>query len=90
MRKKVDPMPGRIALAHALIDLPWLVHVMFARLEGLYSAFKKGYRTRLVKFSKTAIAICFNLLQVCPSVSSFVFTVFFILSFNSLSGYVCV
>ena len=34
MRKKVDPMPGRIALAHALIDLPWLVHVMDKRLPG--------------------------------------------------------
>ena len=46
---------------------------------------KNGYRTWLVKFSKTAIAIRFNLL-----LSSFVFTVLFILSFNGLSGYVCV
>ena len=51
---------------------------------------KKGYLSRLVKSSKTAIAICFNLLLFCPSMSSFVFTVLFILSLNGLSGYVCV
>ena len=31
------------------------------------------------KFSKTTIAICFNLIQVCPSVSPFVFAVVFFL-----------
>ena len=34
-------------------------------------------------FSKTTIAICLNLLQVCPSVSLFVCT------FNVLSGFLC-
>lgn len=39
------------------------------------------------KFSKTAIEIHFNLLQVRPSRPPFVFAMLFILSFNVLSGY---
>ena len=38
-------------------------------------------------FSKTTIAILFNLHQVCPSVPTFVFAVLFIPSFNVLSSF---
>ena len=38
-------------------------------------------------FSKTPIAIRFNLLKVCPSVPIFVFAVQCIPSFNVLNGY---
>ena len=41
-------------------------------------------------FVKITIAIPFNILQVCPSVASFVFTVSFLPSFNVLSCYFCV
>ena len=39
------------------------------------------------KFSKTTIAVCLNLLQICTSVLSFLFVMSFIPSFNVLSGY---
>ena len=46
---------------------------------------------RLTRFQKCTIAICFNLLQVCPSMPSFLFSVLFIHapSFDvlQLSGY---
>ena len=32
--------------------------------------------------TKSTIVICFNLFQVCPPVSFFVFAAFFIVSFN--------
>ena len=38
-------------------------------------------------FPKTAIAIRFNLLQVCPSVQPFAFAVVFIPSFHVFSAY---
>lgn len=46
--------------------------------------FKKSFR--LTSFSKPTISTCFNLLQVCLSVPTFVFAVSF-LSFNVLSDY---
>ena len=39
------------------------------------------------KFTKTTIAICFNLLQVCPSVLPVTIAALFIPSFNVLSSY---
>ena len=39
------------------------------------------------KFSKTTIAVCFNLLHICASVLSLLFDMSFIPSFNVLSGY---
>jgi len=33
-KKNVDPLPGLTALAHALIDLPWLVYIMDKSLPG--------------------------------------------------------
>ena len=38
-------------------------------------------------FAKPAIAIRFNLLQVCPSVQPFAFAVIFIPSFHVFSAY---
>ena len=37
--------------------------------------------------TKSTIVIRFNLFQVCPPVSFFVFAVFFIVSFNVINGY---
>ena len=42
---------------------------------------------RLTSFQKPAISVRFNLLQVCPSVFSFVFAVLVILSLKVLSDY---
>ena len=42
---------------------------------------------RLTSFQKTKIAICFNLLYVCPSIPSFVLAVLSILSFHVFSDY---
>ena len=38
-------------------------------------------------FPKTAVAIRFNLLQVCPSVQPFAFAVIFIPSFDVFNAY---
>ena len=59
--------------------------------QALYQTYKQQKQTlkncRANKFSKITIAICFNLLQVCPSVPSFVFPVLFTPSSEVLSDY---
>ena len=47
--------------------------------------FKKP--VRLTSFQKPTISIRFNLLQVCPSMSTFVFALLLISFFNVLSDY---
>ena len=49
---------------------------------------KKNFEKLLAeKFSKSAIAIQFNLLQICPSMPSFLYAMLFIPCFNILRSY---
>ena len=52
-----------------------------------HSFFSNKYTVRLISFQKPTISVRFNLLQVCPSVPTFVFAVLLLPSFNVLSGY---
>ena len=67
-------------------------HVKQRHSQGLYQTIKNKNgilkNCWANKFSKTTIAIFFNLLQVCPSVPPFVFTVLFTctLPFHVLRG----
>ena len=64
--------------------------------QALYQKLKtskwtlKTVRLTLNRFTKTTIEICFNLLQVCPSVPAFVFALLlFIPSFHVLNRFLC-
>ena len=48
---------------------------------------KASFYVRVQVFQKPQLSIRFNLLQFCPSMPSFIYAVFLILSFNVLSGY---